>query len=140
VGSYDTSNTVATRASVASGNRLSRPLALAQHVVGHLHAAHGQWWEAALDAYLRHDLSRLDAVVLTHEHADAMGGLDSLRDFTNNWGKRDRSLQVRAARRPPRAPTPPPPLDLVLACHLGGHFRCFAPSGRTTLSRAHSLT
>ena len=44
-------------------------------------------WPALLDLFAANPetLTRLDAVVLTHEHADAAGGLDSLRDFTMNW-------------------------------------------------------
>jgi phosphoribosyl 1,2-cyclic phosphodiesterase len=40
------------------------------------------WWQAALDVFPRHGISRLDAVVITHSHNDAAYGLDDLRDLT----------------------------------------------------------
>jgi hypothetical protein len=45
------------------------------------------WWEAMLEIYPSEGLARLDAVILTHEHADAISGLDALRDFTLNFGR-----------------------------------------------------
>ena len=42
------------------------------------------WWERAVRAFPKTDLQRLDAMVLTHWHADAILGLDDLRDFTQN--------------------------------------------------------
>lgn len=42
------------------------------------------WWESAIEAFPVCGLRRLDAVMLTHWHADAMNGLDDLRDFTMN--------------------------------------------------------
>lgn len=40
------------------------------------------WWHAALDAFPRHQVLRLDAIVLSHSHNDAAYGLDDLRDLT----------------------------------------------------------
>ncbi|KAG9075052.1 hypothetical protein FS749_013322, partial [Ceratobasidium sp. UAMH 11750] len=37
---------------------------------------------AALELFPRHDLRRIDAVLLTHGHADAINGLDELRTWT----------------------------------------------------------
>ncbi len=42
--------------------------------------------EAALDWLVRYRVPDLDAIVLTHAHADAIGGLDDLRDWTNKTG------------------------------------------------------
>ncbi len=42
------------------------------------------FWESALEWFVRYRVPNIDAVVLTHAHADAVGGLDSLRDWTNN--------------------------------------------------------
>eukprot|EP00927_Polykrikos_kofoidii_P026367 TRINITY_DN2349_c0_g3_i1.p1 TRINITY_DN2349_c0_g3~~TRINITY_DN2349_c0_g3_i1.p1 ORF type:complete len:333 (-),score=45.51 TRINITY_DN2349_c0_g3_i1:72-1070(-) len=42
------------------------------------------WWESAIVAFPIAGLRRLDALMLTHWHADAMLGLDDLRDFTSN--------------------------------------------------------
>ncbi len=39
------------------------------------------WRESALRWYRRHGVRHLDAVVLTHEHADATLGLDDLRSL-----------------------------------------------------------
>eukprot|EP00741_Cyanophora_paradoxa_P002416 tig00000076_g2341.t1 len=44
------------------------------------------WWEAAMHLLPRIGVSRIDAVVLTHEHHDATGGLDDLRDFSRYQG------------------------------------------------------
>ncbi len=41
------------------------------------------FWHSALDWLVRYRVPTLDAVVLTHSHADAIGGLDDLRDWTN---------------------------------------------------------
>jgi phosphoribosyl 1,2-cyclic phosphodiesterase len=49
------------------------------------------WWESAIELFPKKGLRHLDAVIITHEHADAMGGLDNLRDFTNNIAERDKS-------------------------------------------------
>lgn len=38
-----------------------------------------QWWP-------KYGLSQIDAVILTHGHADAMLGLDELRTFTGKGG------------------------------------------------------
>ena len=40
------------------------------------------FWESALQWYPHHKIDLLDALLLTHAHADQMGGLDDLRDIT----------------------------------------------------------
>lgn len=52
-----------------------------------------------MDVYVSRGLRRLDAVVITHEHADAMGGLDCLRDFTNNFVGNAKPLPVYCTER-----------------------------------------
>eukprot|EP00727_Mastigamoeba_balamuthi_P007615 m51a1_g3474 hypothetical protein (167) ;mRNA; r:758234-758935 len=39
------------------------------------------WWHSALEVFPAHAVDHLDAVILTHCHTDACGGLDDLRDF-----------------------------------------------------------
>eukprot|EP01006_Ploeotia_vitrea_P008828 TRINITY_DN2100_c0_g1_i1.p1 TRINITY_DN2100_c0_g1~~TRINITY_DN2100_c0_g1_i1.p1 ORF type:complete len:339 (+),score=13.18 TRINITY_DN2100_c0_g1_i1:93-1109(+) len=40
------------------------------------------WWGGVLEFFPQLGVKGLDAVILTHSHFDAIGGLDSLRDFT----------------------------------------------------------
>jgi phosphoribosyl 1,2-cyclic phosphodiesterase len=42
------------------------------------------FYQSAIEMFPRFKVWSLDAVVLTHAHADAAGGLDDLRDWTNN--------------------------------------------------------
>lgn len=42
------------------------------------------WWESALEFFPKFDIKTLSAVLLTHPHHDAVGGLDNLRDFNLN--------------------------------------------------------
>ncbi len=44
------------------------------------------FYYSAIKWFPRYSISMPDAVVLTHAHADAAGGLDSLRDWTNVFG------------------------------------------------------
>jgi phosphoribosyl 1,2-cyclic phosphodiesterase len=41
------------------------------------------FYQSAMDWFPIHDISKIDAVLITHEHFDAIGGFDDLRDFTN---------------------------------------------------------
>jgi len=45
------------------------------------------FWEAALEWFVRYRVPTIDAVLLTHAHSDAVGGLDSLRDWTTTRGE-----------------------------------------------------
>ena len=47
------------------------------------------WWESALAVFPKLGLRRLDSLLLTHSHFDAVGGLDNLRDLTTSYGKVD---------------------------------------------------
>lgn len=42
------------------------------------------FYHSALQWFPYHGIRELEAVILTHSHADAIGGLDDLRDWTNN--------------------------------------------------------
>ncbi|XP_008338717.1 putative hydrolase C777.06c [Malus sylvestris] len=42
------------------------------------------FYYSALQWFTAHGLRIIDAVIITHSHADAIGGLDDLRDWTNN--------------------------------------------------------
>jgi phosphoribosyl 1,2-cyclic phosphodiesterase len=46
------------------------------------------FYQSAIDVFPAVGLRQIDAVVLTHEHADATNGLDDLRDWTLNIGRR----------------------------------------------------
>ena len=42
------------------------------------------FYESAIQLFPKFDVRTIDALVITHAHADAVGGFDSLRDWTNN--------------------------------------------------------
>jgi phosphoribosyl 1,2-cyclic phosphodiesterase len=42
------------------------------------------FYDSALEWFPKFDVRSIDALVITHAHADAVGGFDSLRDWTNN--------------------------------------------------------
>ncbi|XP_042457427.1 putative hydrolase C777.06c isoform X1 [Zingiber officinale] len=42
------------------------------------------FYHSALRWFPTYGLRKIDAVIITHSHADAIGGLDDLRDWTNN--------------------------------------------------------
>lgn len=54
------------------------------------------FYQSAIEMFPRFAVRTLDAVVLTHAHADAAGGLDDLRDWTNN----NRQPQIPVYHRP----------------------------------------
>lgn len=54
------------------------------------------FYHSALRWFPHFGLRYLDAVILTHSHADAIGGLDDLRDWTNNVQK---SVPIYVAKR-----------------------------------------
>jgi len=52
------------------------------------------WWEAVMGICPQQGIRHIDAVLLTHDHHDAMGGMDDLRDFSMNLGSWDKPLKV----------------------------------------------
>lgn len=40
------------------------------------------FWHSAMEWLVKYKIPRIDAIILTHEHFDAVGGLDDLRDWT----------------------------------------------------------
>ncbi|KAJ2740860.1 hypothetical protein GGI20_005569 [Coemansia sp. BCRC 34301] len=42
--------------------------------------------ESATEVFVKHNIKSIDAVLLTHGHADAMFGLDDLRQWTSSFG------------------------------------------------------
>jgi phosphoribosyl 1,2-cyclic phosphodiesterase len=42
------------------------------------------FYESAIDWFPKYGVRTIDALIITHAHADAVGGFDSLRDWTNN--------------------------------------------------------
>ncbi len=53
------------------------------------------FYQSAIDLFPKFRVHTLDAVVLTHAHADATGGLDDLRDWTNNNSQPSLPIYVR---------------------------------------------
>ena len=45
------------------------------------------FYESAINLFPRYNIKKIDSIILTHTHADAVGGLDDLRDWTNNTQK-----------------------------------------------------
>ena len=45
------------------------------------------FYHSAIEWFPKVGVTTLDGVILTHQHADAVGGLDDLRDWTNNVQK-----------------------------------------------------
>lgn len=42
------------------------------------------WWDSVLELFPKYSINTLNAVLLTHPHHDAIGGLDNLRDYNEN--------------------------------------------------------
>ncbi|MSQ08521.1 MAG: MBL fold metallo-hydrolase [Dehalococcoidia bacterium] len=53
------------------------------------------FYQSAIDLFPKFSVRTLDAIVLTHAHADAAGGLDDLRDWTNNNRQPSLPIYVR---------------------------------------------
>lgn len=45
------------------------------------------FYESAINIFPKNNIKTIDSILLTHTHADAVGGLDDLRDWTNNLQK-----------------------------------------------------
>jgi len=44
------------------------------------------FWHAAMEWLVAYKIKKIDAIILSHEHFDAIGGMDDLRDFTRTGG------------------------------------------------------
>jgi len=44
------------------------------------------FWHSAIEWLAKHKVQVIDAIVITHDHFDAVGGMDDLRDFTRTKG------------------------------------------------------
>eukprot|EP00026_Physarum_polycephalum_P009791 Phypoly_transcript_09927.p1 GENE.Phypoly_transcript_09927~~Phypoly_transcript_09927.p1 ORF type:complete len:317 (+),score=34.87 Phypoly_transcript_09927:388-1338(+) len=44
------------------------------------------FWHSAIEWLAKHKVKVIDAIVITHDHFDAIGGMDDLRDFTRTKG------------------------------------------------------
>ena len=64
------------------------------------------FYQAAIEWFPKHAIRSLDAVVLTHAHADSAGGLDDLRDWTNTmrFARGDEHAALLARGRDARIP------------------------------------
>lgn len=61
------------------------------------------FWQSALDLFPKLKLKRIEAILISHAHIDAMGGFDDLRDWTSRiqtgysipvYCKRDRDFEI----------------------------------------------
>ncbi|MXZ02993.1 MAG: MBL fold metallo-hydrolase [Chloroflexi bacterium] len=64
------------------------------------------FYQAAIEWFPKHAIRSLNAVVLTHAHADSAGGLDDLRDWTNTmrFAQGDEHAALLARGRDARIP------------------------------------
>ncbi len=64
------------------------------------------FYQSAIELFPRHGIRSVDAVVLTHAHADSAGGLDDLRDWTNTmrFAQGDEHAALLARGRDARIP------------------------------------
>ena len=64
------------------------------------------FYQAAIEWFPKHAIRSLDAVILTHAHADSAGGLDDLRDWTNTmrFAQGDEHAALLARGRNARIP------------------------------------
>ncbi|KAK8801192.1 hypothetical protein WA158_001962 [Blastocystis sp. Blastoise] len=54
------------------------------------------WWDSALEVLPKNNIRDIDAFVISHEHADAIGGVDNLRDVTKRIIKRELPIYANA--------------------------------------------
>lgn len=80
------------------------------------------FYEACMQWFPRFSVTSLDAVVITHAHADAVAGLDDLRDWTNRSGK-SLPIYVRSSDMPVLSLTHFYLVDRVRASSGGGVAR-----------------
>ena len=73
---------------INSKNRRRNTSILIQHKNKNIIIDAGKtFYDSSLNFFPKNNVTSIDGLIITHAHADAIGGLDDLRDWTNNTQK-----------------------------------------------------